>query len=548
MSDLAALLAGLSPAEQAQLRASIASGGAGNGGSFSDLLNYAGSLGGWAPQPGQGPQQLFPQQPANVNQTTAISVGPQANNVPLTPVGGSGGEPLPEPGSREESWYVLKNALPGMAQGFTRLRRDATLGETINAGLGGLLQGMGGVKAGLRQERREERRDARETLAYALEEDKLKRQQKSAEAIEQQFAEIEKADPVAGRNLRIAYAADPTSIGNYLFPKPGENKVLSPGSRLVGPDGQLIAEGGPETMTPGQAAQLGLSRANYDLSVAKFEWDKRNPSGGASEPLMAVQGPNGPIYVPRSQAAGMSPASTRDAGITIYDPNNPGQPLAEVGGGSGQSVKLPTGYYFAEPSAEAKAAGITSRVAAPIPGTPEFAKATGEVEAVRTFRGQLDQLGRLYEKHGTSILPGQAKGELESLQNALKLSYAQAKGQGALQKTDEAVIASVLGAVTSPMSLLPGGNAQVTAQIKSAQDLIDQDLGVLQQKYPWQSIKPVGAKPAPKEQFQPMPASGGPLASGGGIVSQANAAPASAPPPAPAADPVDDSKFFGFAP
>jgi hypothetical protein len=549
MSDLAALLAGLSPAEQAELRASIASGGAGNGGSFGDLLGYLNGGSGFAPQPGQGgPRSLSPHAyQAQQSQNTTVNVNNQAALPPPPPLGGSGGEPLPEPGSREESWYTLRNALPGMAQGLTRLRPGASLGETLNAGLGGLLQGMGGVKAGLRQERREERQDAQTTLMNAIKMDELKQQQKGRDAAEAHIAGLEQTDPEQAARLRLMLQYDPSKLGDVLFPGAGETKVLAPGAVLVDASGKTIAQGPEQTMTPAQAAQFGLSKANYDLAVAKFKWDQQHPSGDAGEPMVAVQGPEGPIYVPRSQAAGMTPASPRDAGITMFDPAT-GNPIAQVGGDP-QAVKLPTGFYFAEPSEEAKAAGITSRVAAPIPGTPEYAKATGEVEAVRTFRGQLDQLGKLYEKHGTSVLPGEARGELESLQNALKLSFAQAKGQGALQKTDEAVIASVLGAVTSPMSLLPGGNAQVTAQIKSAQALIDQDLDTLRHKYPWQSIKPMGGQPKPKEKFATMPATGGPRAPGG-IVSPTNAAPAPTLPPAaaPAADPVGDSKYFGFAP
>jgi hypothetical protein len=319
MSDLAALLAGLSPAEQAQLRASIASGGAGNGGSFSDLLNYAGSLGGFAPQPGQGgPQQLFPQQPANVNQTTAISVGPQANNVPLTPVGGSGGEPLPEPGSREESWYVLKNALPGMAQGFTRLRRDATLGETINAGLGGLLQGMGGVKAGLRQERREERQDARQTLADALEMDKLKRQRERDVRVQEMVAALPKEQQSAAMMNPDVFFGEQAESFFREPPKPSTPF----GNEALG----YFRDG------PGGLEQIvkGLGRAPAAPREAPETWNSLSPAEtaamGFAPGTVVTRSSRGQIQVEQQAKGG---------GIQITGYDDAGRPLIEIGGPGG---------------------------------------------------------------------------------------------------------------------------------------------------------------------------------------------------------------------
>jgi hypothetical protein len=471
------------------------------------------------------------------------------NNVNVPP---SPGNPfgLNAPQTDEERGNVRQAGWSGAAAAVAPMMNDW---RTTPAGaLAAAVAGYGHGAYGAKQDVAAGRKDAIEAnllqvKAKALEDEQTRKDAGLAQAKEQ-IAKIAETDPERARNLGFLLQYDPSGLSDHLFPKPGESKVLQPGARLVGPDGKLIAEGGPETMSPAQAAQLGISQANLNLAQAKFKWDQQHPDGANGEPMVAVQGPDGPIYVPRSQAAGKTPAKTTDAGITMFDPAT-GNPMAQIGGDP-QAVKLPQGFYFADPSEEAKAAGITSRVAAPIPGTPEYAKARGEVSAMETFREQLGRLGELYEKHGTSVLPSEAKGELESLQNALKLSYANAKGQGALQKTDDAVISSVLGAVTSPWSMLPGGNAQVTAQIKSAQGLVDQDLSSLQQKYPWQSIKNGGgAKPAPKEQFATMPSSGGPRAEGGSIIPPANAAPAPAPAAAsPPAAKADDDKFFGFAP
>jgi hypothetical protein len=133
MSDIAALLAGKPPAEQARLRAQIASGGAGNGGSFGDLLGYLGYLGagssGFAPQPGQGgPRSLSPhayQAPSQQSQNTTVNVNNQGAPPPPD-LGGAGGKPLPEPGSSAERGHVFMNALPGIAQGLARVRRSRT--------------------------------------------------------------------------------------------------------------------------------------------------------------------------------------------------------------------------------------------------------------------------------------------------------------------------------------------------------------------------------------------------------------------------------------
>jgi hypothetical protein len=485
--------------------------------------------GAFAPPPGQGyaatPQQL--QQAQQINQTV---------NVPPSPRDPFG---LQAPQTDEERGQVRQAGWSGAAAAVAPMMNDwrTTPAGALAAAVAGYGQGSYGARQDVAAGRKDAMGAQLTQMQLEAQQRKETQQQDGLEAAKAQIAEVAKTDPERARNLGFLLQFDPSGLSDHLFPKPGESKVLQPGARLVGPDGSVIAEGGPETMSPGQAAQLGISQANLKLAQAKFTWDQKHPAGASGEPLVAIQGPDGqPVLVPRSQAAGHAPAASREQGITIFDPNNPGQALAQVGGDP-QAVKLPQGFYFADPSEEAKAAGITSRVAAPIPGTPEYAKALGETEAVKNFRQQMSDLGDLYEANGTQILPSAAKGELQSLANAAKLSYAQAKGQGALQKTDDAVISSVLGAVTDPMSLIPGGQAQVQAQIKNAQGLVDQDINALQQKYPWQSIKPLERKkkPAPDAAVaQPSAAA----------VPQANAAPA--PPPAAAA--ADDSKFFGFAP
>lgn len=64
-------------------------------------------------------------------------------------------------------------------------------------------------------------------------------------------------------------------------------------------------------LTPYQQAQLGLSREDNELARKRLEWDRSQPR---DEPLVAIETPQGPRYVPRAQAAGMAPAASREGG------------------------------------------------------------------------------------------------------------------------------------------------------------------------------------------------------------------------------------------
>lgn len=254
-----------------------------------------------------------------------------------------------------------------------------------------------------------------------------------------------------------------------LYPEPA--KPVQVGNDLVTPDGQLLYRAPFAPREPREPREPPET------------WQTLSPADTA-----AMGYPEG-VVVQRSSRGQLNTSfkpTNQSAGITFETPD--GGTLSIGGSGGGQAVKLPQGFYMGDPSPEAAAAGITSKVAAPLPGTPEYAKATETINASTNFRAKLGELQQLYEETGTRVMPSEAKGRLESLANDLKLSYALAKGQGALQKTDEAVISSVLGAVTSPMSLLPGGQDQVRAQIGQALQSVDRDVSGLVTQYPWAKI------------------------------------------------------------
>ena len=337
---------------------------------------------------------------------------------------------------------------------------------------------------------------------YAAQQDiAAQRQQQQLFDLKKQQMEAEQAGAQAQADQRTAIMAEIRKL------PPGEQTIA-----LLDPEGWAKAKAGQMFPEPAKPMQVGndlvdpmtgrlVYRAPFaprDPAQAPETWQTLSP-----DETRAMGYPEG-VVVQRSSRGQLNTSfkpTNQSAGITFETPD--GGTLSIGGSSGGQAVKLPQGFYMGDPSPEAQAAGITSKVAAPLPGTPEYAKATESINASTVFRAKLDQMRQLYDEVGTQVMPGEAKGRLESLANDLKLSYALAKGQGALQKTDEQVISSVLGAVTSPMSLLPGGADQVKAQIGQAIQSVDRDISGLVTQYPWARIHGASQNvPSPEVQGQ----------------------------------------------
>lgn len=293
---------------------------------------------------------------------------------------------------------------------------------------------------------------------------------------------------------------------------------VAPGHQLTNPaTGEVIVQGPPEQMSPYQSASLALQQQELALR----QWEAKNKPAGESWRQLTPE---------ETKAAGYP------AGYVVMG-NNKGEQKVTYSPTSKQAGSLPTGYSMVPPTDDAVKAGINvPEVAAPSPGTPDYVKGVDTIRTVGRYVQQLKDMNALFQKHGIEIWPSAAKGQMESLAGDMKLSYAQARGQGALQKTDDAVIGSIQGAVTSPLAwATPGGASQVQAQLNQALATAQQDLESLQQQYPWAKVKDYIPSTTLPAENQPKP----------------TAAPASAPPvvntAAAAADPADEHKLvFGF--
>ena len=109
-----------------------------------------------------------------------------------------------------------------------------------------------------------------------------------------------------------------------FFPEPKAPIPHDPTKDLLDPNTfEVMRPGTPEpkaTPNPTEAslaaaAAAGDPRAREALRLLRAQ--QREPQG-AQEPLVAIMGPNGePVLVPRSQAAGKRPASTREQGRAV---------------------------------------------------------------------------------------------------------------------------------------------------------------------------------------------------------------------------------------
>jgi hypothetical protein len=104
-------------------------------------------------------------------------------------------------------------------------------------------------------------------------------------------------------------------IDTKLNQKGGEGFTLGAGQVRFGPDGQQIAAGPAEAPKPAQPRVVGRSLVDETGKVIYRDPETRSTEG---EPLVPIIGPDGePVLVPRSQAAGKRPASTREQGRPV---------------------------------------------------------------------------------------------------------------------------------------------------------------------------------------------------------------------------------------
>lgn len=247
---------------------------------------------GFAPSPEQYARPTLEQAPTQQTNVAINAPGPlpQMGTVSAQTAGGA----LPGEGTPEEQAYMYQNAIPGIADGLSQLRPNATLGETFNAMARGYLGGMGQVKGQLRQDRRQAIQDEQTVLNNALQRDTIKQKQEGMRAAMERIDQIAQTDPERAANMRLMMQVDPSSMGDLLIPK-SKTTVLGAGQVLIDEaTGKPIAQGPPETLTPYQQAQLGISQAELDLRRQQLAQE-----GGTKAPEL----------------------------VTIDDYNNPGQSI-----------------------------------------------------------------------------------------------------------------------------------------------------------------------------------------------------------------------------
>lgn len=257
-------------------------------------------------------------------------------------------------------------------------------------------------------------------------------------------------------------------------------------AKMVNPEPQKLMSVGntvfdPTTRQPIYQAPF----APRDPAQAPETWQTLNP-----EEARAMGYPEG-VIVQRSSRGQLDTSFKPTANSTGFVYTDAEGNSIQIGGSTQngmQGVKLQQNYYLGDTSPEAREMGLGEKTATPLLGTPDYSKAMGVIQTTTKFQQKLYELSDLFDQYGVQVWPSEAKGQLESLANELKLAYADAKGQGALQKTDDEVISSVLGAVTSWWSLAPGGQDKVRAQIKQALDIVELDRRGLVTQYPWASI------------------------------------------------------------
>lgn len=222
---------------------------------------------------------------------------------------------------RRQRLFTILGGLQGLGQ---QRGGGGFLGGLLagfGGGIGGQLQGEQYALEGRRQVRDDQRLErqnqlAELTLGAQLEKAQQDRQSRQAAMTALEQAAAAETDPRRARALQLAgMLGAPEKALDLLKPPDAIEPKVVQGVGLVQqqPDGTfktVVAEGAP-SLTPYQQLEAGFERERLDLSrqqAAAAAAQQRVPD------LVAVQTPQGPRLVPKSQAAGLTPADTREQG------------------------------------------------------------------------------------------------------------------------------------------------------------------------------------------------------------------------------------------
>ena len=392
--------------------------------------------------------------------------GQQTINVNTAPPRDPAGAAMPS--TPDESALASQAGWAGANEAVAPFLGDwrATPAQILAAAVGGYNRSRYTAQQDIAAQRRADE-------AFGLQKQQLEAAQVKTQAEAQQrqaiMAEIRKLPPGEQTIALLDPEGWAKAKAGQMFPEP--QKLMSVGNTVFD----------PATRQPVYQAPF----APRDPSQAPETWQTLNP-----EEARAMGYPEG-VIVQRSSRGQLDTSFKPTANSTGFVYTDAEGNSIQIGGSTQngmQGVKLQQNYYLGDTSPEAREMGLGEKTATPLLGTPDYSKAMGVIQTTTKFQQKLYELSDLFDQYGVQVWPSEAKGQLESLANELKLAYADAKGQGALQKTDDEVISSVLGAVTSWWSLAPGGQDKVRAQIKQALDIVELDRRGLVTQYPWASI------------------------------------------------------------
>ena len=145
--------------------------------------------------------------------------------------------------------------------------------------------------------------------------------------ISEQGLDTASADPATFERTRYSFGPG-TAQGPELMPTPQQAEMakfrqqIEGRGGMVSPTGSAVMPPTPPRDAQPTEASFADRAANGDRAAARaleiLRRQRATPPLSDNQPLMSVMGPDGlPVYVPRSQAAGMRPASTREQGRPV---------------------------------------------------------------------------------------------------------------------------------------------------------------------------------------------------------------------------------------
>lgn len=302
---------------------------------------------------------------------------------------------------------ILPFALKDNGEGVLTYDRDILTREFTAAGLAdrlpGLLQGLDVADAAALNVR-QARQEAFAGLAYGVMQagndpqsfnlalDHAEQNNLASKSELAQLRELSKRSPQAIAELTKQVASASPRFAQLLKEKQPEPFTLNPGDVRFGPDGQPIAVNPkPEPVAPPVrpvSVPDGGRLVDPVTGEVKYTAPPKAEPRQAEEPLVAIMGPDGaPVLVPRSQAVGKRPASSREQGRAVTSGN-----AGEIADFDSSLAML---HDLAPQLARPGATGILAQAAA---ATPYITQLTGWGAGAKAQQAAINQVKQVIGK------------------------------------------------------------------------------------------------------------------------------------------------------